>query len=70
MCRVPNGTHGAVRGRGLITPSYSIASSGGIPEYEFGFELDVDIGILRIDAQGMQHVAGVKTNLMAGDGNR
>ena len=22
--RVPNGTHGGVRGRGLITPSYSI----------------------------------------------
>lgn len=22
--RVPNGTHGGVRGRGLVTPSYSI----------------------------------------------
>ena len=24
--RVPNGTHGGVRGRGLVTPSYSIGT--------------------------------------------
>jgi len=26
--RVPNGTHGGVRGRGLLSPSYSICAPG------------------------------------------
>ena len=27
--RIPNGTYGGVRGRGLVTPSYSISLSEG-----------------------------------------
>ena len=47
--RVPNGTHGGVRGRGLFSPSYSIGQEIFTEIHFFGFSAWFVTGLKIID---------------------
>jgi len=41
--RIPNGTYGGVRGRGLVTPSYSIWETVSTTEYTEAWEREEQV---------------------------